>query len=205
MRLFQLLSLICLINLSFSIHVSHLNEEKLSPPEHRNDLYKILSTPYIKEVKSNVISITSLGGDPTGKIDSTDAFKKAVEELISRKTDKTMSDGIADLGGAVIDLEGGEYVVNDTVFFPNMYGNYHIMDGTIRASDTFPEDKFLVQVGGDTPCTNKQGSCSESVAFSYMMFDGNHKALGNLKIVTTMGAPLGPQMFFTGFVKLVYI
>ncbi len=37
--------------------------------------------------------------------------------------------GIMDLGGAVLDLHGGVYLLSAPVVIPAFYGNFHIMDG----------------------------------------------------------------------------
>lgn len=163
----------------------------------------ILSAPkYVRDSTSPLIKVTDFGADPTGVKDSTEAFKKAVSELLSRKKyNCTMADGINDLGGAVIDLEGGNYTISDTILFPYYYGNYYIKDGAVRASLNFPNDKFMFQFGGDVECKNIQGCCIENIGISHLFFDGSHIALGLVKISKTMGSSLGPQLFFTGFYK----
>lgn len=180
-----------------------LDSRRLAPLKHRKELKTILkASPYVKDVSCPTIKVTTYGADPTGVKDSTDAFNKAISELLSRRNpNSTMADGIYDMGGAVIDLEGGNYTISDTLLFPYFYGNYQLKDGAIRASNSFPSSKFLLEFGGYGECSNKQGSCIENIGLSHMFFDGNHKALGNVRITKTMGATLGPQLFFTGFTK----
>lgn len=52
------------------------------------------------------------GGDPTGRRDSSDAFDRAVAELLTRNTSGSVAgSGTVDLGGARIFLGGGDYQV----------------------------------------------------------------------------------------------
>lgn len=201
MKSLNILLFIACFQCLFGYHVSLLDQNRLAPRTKRQELMNILkSPPYIRDTASPLIRVTDFGADPTGVKDSTEAFNKAVAELLSRKKfNSTMADGINDLGGAVIDLEGGNYTISDTILFPYFYGNYQIKDGSIRASLTFPADKFMLQFGGDVACTNFQGSCIENIGLSHLFFDGSHVAAGNVKISKTMGSTLGPQLFFTGF------
>ena len=42
--------------------------------------------------------------------------------------------GITDLGGATLDLSGGEYLISAPLEVPMFFGNLLIRDGTLRAS-----------------------------------------------------------------------
>ncbi|EEF28959.1 conserved hypothetical protein [Ricinus communis] len=55
--------------------------------------------------------------------------------------------GVNDLGGVVIDLQGGNYKISKPLRFPaSGGGNVVVKGGTLRASDTFPDDEHLIQV-----------------------------------------------------------
>lgn len=138
------------------------------------------------------------GADPTGKEDSYEAFAKIITELLTFCKNFSMADSIHDCGGATIDLQGGQYLLSKPLSFPQMYGNFKMMSGTLRAMDSFPTDKYLVSVGAKS-CSNKQQSCNEHVSFSYMDFDANVVAKGGLYIGATMGCNVGPYVFFIGY------
>ena len=151
---------------------------------------------------SPVVFPTAFGADPTGATDSTAAFAAAVAAVVSRNASgKTMSDGIADLGGVVLDLQGGDYLVSAPLAIPQFVGNLRIIDGTLRASASFPADRFVVEIGA-TPCSTPsgQGSCNENVGMSGLTVDGSHVAAGCVKIAATMGATLDASSAIFGFV-----
>jgi len=152
---------------------------------------------------SPVVFPTSFGADPTGVADSTAAFAAALAAVVARNaTGKKMSDGIADLGGVVLDLQGGDYLVSAPLAIPQFVGNMRIIDGTLRASASFPPDRFVIEVGA-TPCSTPsgQGSCNENVGMSGLTVDGGHVAAGCVKIAATMGATLDASSAIFGFVQ----
>jgi len=54
---------------------------------------------------------------------------------------------------------------------------------------------------GSLSCSTSQGSCNENIGFSDLMLDSQLISSGGIRIDATMGANLGPQMFFLGFTK----
>jgi hypothetical protein len=84
--------------------------------------------------------------------------------------------------------------------FPDFNGNYRISGGMLRASSSFPSDRFVIEVGTEA-CTPKdqQQVCSEYVALESLFVDGGHKATGCVRIDKTMGTTFGPSAFCTGF------
>jgi hypothetical protein len=150
---------------------------------------------------SPVVNPIDFGADPTGVKDSTAAFVAAVAELLKHNTSgHMMSDGIVDLGGVVLDLQGGDYLVNAPVQIPQFVGNLRIIDGTIRAGASFPPNAYVIQVGA-SPCKTKsgQGSCNENVGMSGLTLDASHIAQGCLSISSTMGATLDSSSAIFGF------
>jgi hypothetical protein len=117
--------------------------------------------------------------------------------LARGSTAHVLANGIFDLGGSTIDFEGGAYLISYPLVVPVNYGNFRFVHGTVRASELFPTNRFLIEVGGD--CSNGQGSCNENVGFEGMMLDAYQAAAGGLRIIATMGANVGPQMFFSNF------
>lgn len=63
--------------------------------------------------------VISYGADPTGKSDSTNAILKAMEEAFEGPVHGVLIEGINDLGGAKIDLEGGSYLISRPLRFPS--------------------------------------------------------------------------------------
>lgn len=89
------------------------------------------------------------GGDPTGEKESSEAFEKALEEAFATEggDEEEMVRGVKDLGGVVIDLEGGSYRIGKPISFPSSGGgNLVVKGGSLRASDTFPSDRHLVEL-----------------------------------------------------------
>ncbi|KAK8797087.1 hypothetical protein WA158_004297 [Blastocystis sp. Blastoise] len=161
--------------------------------------YQRFTTPYSSERRSNspMIYVVDFGADPTGMKDSSEAFQAAIDEAMKRGYG-TMADGIHDCGGVSIDLEGGLYLFDKPVYFPQFHGNWKMTRGTVRASDNFPLDKHIIIVG-ENECGNKQGSCNQHIDFSFMTFESNHHSAGGLQIFRTMGGNVGPNIMFHGY------
>lgn len=62
--------------------------------------------------------VTSYGADPTGKTDSTDALLEAMSAAFDGPTEGFLMEGITNLGGARIDLQGGLYLISRPLHFP---------------------------------------------------------------------------------------
>ena len=103
------------------------------------------SSPY-------TFSPLSYGADPTGHTDSTAAFTALLADFLSynQSHGHRMAQGFVDLGGAVIDLQGGDYLISQPIHIPPCYGNARIQSGSLRASPSFPPSKYLIIIGNDT-------------------------------------------------------
>ena len=113
-----------------------------------------------------VISPVQYGADPTGVADSTAAFALTLAALFNASSQiHPLANGIADLGGATVDLGGGTYLISQPIAIPQLYGNFRIIHGTVRASPSFPKARFVIEVGGGVPCTNSQKSCNQDGGF----------------------------------------
>lgn len=112
-----------------------------------------------------------------------------------------MADKIRDVGGVVIDLEGGDFLVSQPLVIPAYYGNLRFQHGTLRASSSFDASRYLIEVGGTAAeCTTQQKSCNENVGFAGMMLDCSNRCAGGILIQHTMGSTLS-AMFFIGFTQ----
>ncbi|XP_059658157.1 polygalacturonase QRT3 [Cornus florida] len=86
------------------------------------------------------------GADPTGAQDSSDAILNAVNDAVQVQHGLELLPGINDLGGVVIDLQGGNYNISKPIRFPPGVGNILVQRGTLRASGTFPDDRHLIEL-----------------------------------------------------------
>ena len=147
---------------------------------------------------------TDFGADPTGKTDSTNAFQKVMDVLfnVSAYADHPMASGIHNLGGATLDLNGGEFMISEPIRVPPLVGNVRIRGGTLRASSTFPSQSFLIEIGGDG-CVPKdsQGVCNEFVVVEDIFLDAAHVSRGGVCVNKTMGTTIGPSIFITGYTE----
>ncbi|KAG9439034.1 hypothetical protein H6P81_019199 [Aristolochia fimbriata] len=94
-----------------------------------------------------VYGVTSYGADPTGESDSTDAILRAISDAFQARGGRDLMPGIPDLGGSQVHLEGGTYKISRPLRFPSSGGgNFMIHGGSIRASDDFPADGYLIEL-----------------------------------------------------------
>lgn len=63
------------------------------------------------------------GADPSGVKDSSDAFLKAIGDAFQLQNGAELVEGVNDLGGVVIDLQGGNYKITQPLRFPSGGGN----------------------------------------------------------------------------------
>ncbi|XP_009622208.1 polygalacturonase QRT3 [Nicotiana tomentosiformis] len=109
-----------------------------------------------KKSEGRVIYPIGYGADPTGTQDSSEAIKKAISDALKLQNGLGLLPGISDLGGAIIDFQGGNYRINNPIVFPPGIGNIVVKGGTIRASDTFPGDRHLIELWSqDSPKLEK--------------------------------------------------
>ena len=147
---------------------------------------------------------TDFGADPTGAADSSPAFDLLLHSLLSVNRSHRLASGILDLGGATIDLQGGDYLISRPIVIPFCYGNVRMQRGTVRASSAFPASSSLLLIGnGSTELcdVDEQATSMENVAVSDVMFDGQQYAAECITIRSIMGAVLGPDLFFLGFTR----
>ncbi|XP_057416089.1 polygalacturonase QRT3-like [Lotus japonicus] len=131
-------------------------EKKLHEFKHKLEQKLITSTPLASppassetKLRGRVLYLSEYGADPTGSEESSDAILKAVEDAfeLQKKGTLEMVAGLNDLGGVVIDLQGGNYRISKPITFPSSGGaNVLVQGGTLRASDTFPGDRHLVEL-----------------------------------------------------------
>ncbi|XP_030467596.1 polygalacturonase QRT3-like [Syzygium oleosum] len=126
-------------------------------------------------------SVTSYGADPTGNTDSTDAFMSALADAVQASGDGVLMEGITNLGGAQISLEGGNYMISHPLRFPTAgVGNIVIHGGTLHASDDFPTDGYLIDLSAPSSSKSSSSYNFEYVTFRDLMLDSNYRGGGIL-------------------------
>ena len=162
-----------------------------------------LSPPSSADPASSTLFLPiAYGADPLGVQDSTSAFTRLMADLLSVNHTHRLANNIVDLGGATVDLQGGDFLISQPLVLPFCYGNVRFQRGTLRASPTFPASSYLLVLGAgstDKCKATDQDTTMENVAVSELMLDGQQYAMGCLQISSIMGAVLGPNNFYLGF------
>ncbi|WZZ25005.1 hypothetical protein YC2023_008406 [Brassica napus] len=140
------------------------------------------SSPFPKMV-GRVIYPISYGADPTGGQDSSDAILEALNDAFQLHIELHMLPRVTDLGGAVIDLQGGSYKIGKPPRFPS---NPPVKGGTFRASEVFPGDRHLVELvaSSSEQKDQKSGIFFEDVTFKDVLFDSSFRG-GGLAVVNS--------------------
>ncbi|KAK7260514.1 hypothetical protein RIF29_26613 [Crotalaria pallida] len=131
------------------------------------------------------------GADPTGVQESSDAILKAVNDAFELQKGLDLVAGVNDLGGVVIDLQGGNYKISKPISFPSSGGgNVVVQGGTLRASDTFPGDRHLVELwSSNSKKLDKEDEINnikvqtneisyEDITFRDILFDSSYRGGG---------------------------
>ncbi|KAJ8455659.1 hypothetical protein OPV22_028766 [Ensete ventricosum] len=143
------------------------------------------SRPSINHAVSKVFNPISFGADSTGAADSSDAIVNAINAAFQAQKGKELLPGINDLGGAVVDLQGGNYKISKPIRLPSGGGNVVIRGGTLRAADQFPTDGYLIELhstSSDKADMKKRGFYYEDITFRDILFDSGFRGGGLLVI-----------------------
>jgi len=113
--------------------------------------------------------------------------------------------GRVDLGGAVLDLSGGRFLISGPVVIPAGYANFRVQRGTLIASGQYPPTagEYMLQIGG-TGCNSTSGGahnkdCNTNIGVQQITIDGAGVAWGGLQVLDTMDANIGPAVMVVGF------
>ncbi|KAL8101404.1 hypothetical protein AgCh_033330 [Apium graveolens] len=130
------------------------------------------------------------GADPSGVQDSSDAILNAVADALMVQNDgHQLLPGVSDLGGVIIDLQGVSFKIGKPIRLPPGAGNLVIQGGTLRASDTFPSDRHLVELwspnsvkrdtdGVEEGKAQTDGIYYEDIVFRDILFDSGYQGGG---------------------------
>ena len=120
-RVVQPILLLIAMSSAWELDLDASSLARIAPPHQHHAVRKVARSARSDHTgESPLIRVAALGGDPTGRRDSSKAFGAAVAEAISRASGRLMGDNVKDLGGAVIDLEGGDYIVSTPIVVPPM-------------------------------------------------------------------------------------
>ncbi|KAA8544729.1 hypothetical protein F0562_019567 [Nyssa sinensis] len=130
-----------------------------------------------------VYHVTSYGADPTGKTDSTEALLRAISEASQGLSNGYLMQGIVNLGGARINLDGGSYMISRPLRLPTAgLGNLMIHGGTIKASDVFPTDGYLIDL---STSSNNDEYNYEYITLRDLMLDSNYRG-GGIQVINSL-------------------
>ncbi|CAL0334919.1 unnamed protein product [Lupinus luteus] len=142
----------------------------------------LASSPAPSEAKRSVgvVYPAGYGADPTGKNDSSDAILNAIGDAFKIESGLELMPGVKDLGGVVIDLQGGSYKISKPITFPSSGGgNVVVKGGTLRASNSFPSDRYLIElIASTTPPKQNNVVYYEDITFRDILFDSSYKGGG---------------------------
>ena len=86
--------------------------------------------------------------------------------------DKPFANVCADMGGATLHLGGGDYTISAPIVIPCHVCNMRIHGGTLRASNSFPQNSSFLIESGQSECGADNLGAPEFVGFSELMLDG---------------------------------
>jgi hypothetical protein len=197
--LFALLASTAAFRPSLPRSLLHPSHSPGSSIRYRKAMSSWSESPSSVPSSTRTFSPVDFGGDPTGVANSTAAIAAAVSALLNASHTAGVRDanGILDCGGAILDLQGGEYLTSSPLVIPAYYGNLEVRAGTLRASASFPVDRFLVEVGRGGQLDGN----NVDVSLSGLFLDASQVALGCINATGLFGGVIGPQIYafnFTG-------
>ncbi|KAM7505682.1 hypothetical protein LguiB_004586 [Lonicera macranthoides] len=137
-------------------------------------------TPVARSAR--VYHVTSYGADPTGKTDSTDAILAAISDAVNGSGNGFLMKGIVNLGGARVNLDGGIYLIRRPLRPPVAgRGNLMIHGGTLKASDDFPTDGYLI----DLSSSSNSDYNYEFTTLRDLMLDSNFRG-GGIQVIDSL-------------------
>ncbi|XP_076895141.1 polygalacturonase QRT3-like [Bidens hawaiensis] len=137
-------------------------------------------------LSTRMYGVSSYGADPTGKTDSTDAILNAIADAVAEERDGILMEGIANHGGVQISLEGGIYMISRPVKFPMAgIGNVVISGGTLRASENFTNDSYLIDLSSSSTTPSSLEYNYEYITFRDIMLDCNYHG-GGIRVINAL-------------------
>ncbi|CAN1225531.1 Polygalacturonase QRT3 [Linum grandiflorum] len=154
----------------------------------RNSSYPTLHLKRFQLQRGKVFYPIGYGADPSGSIDSSDAILRAINDAfrLQKHHRRQLLPGIQDLGGIVLDLQGGNFLISKPIQLPSGRGNFVVRSGTFRATNDFPGNRHLIELWS----TNSQqkpgkGSYYEGITFRDILFDSTYRG-GGIRVVDSV-------------------
>ncbi|XP_042520727.1 polygalacturonase QRT3-like [Macadamia integrifolia] len=130
---------------------------------------------------SRIYRATAYGADPTGKTDSTEALLKAISDAFKASNNGDLIQGITNLGGAEVYLEGGYFMISRPLRLPaSGGGNLLIHGGSLKASNTFPGDQYLIELSASSSTYTY-----EYITFRDLLLDSNYRG-GGISVINSL-------------------
>uniref|UniRef100_A0A6N2K7A1 Rhamnogalacturonase A/B/Epimerase-like pectate lyase domain-containing protein n=1 Tax=Salix viminalis TaxID=40686 RepID=A0A6N2K7A1_SALVM len=148
--------------------------------------------------RPSVYEVTTYGADPTGKLDSTEALLRAITDAFNGPSEGFLMKGIKNLGGAHINLQGGNYLISKPLRLPAAgAGNLKvppipakisesikkISGGTLTASDDFPTDGYLIDLSASSSSSSSYNY--EYITMKDLMLDCNFRG-GGISVINSL-------------------
>ncbi|XP_043688214.1 polygalacturonase QRT3 isoform X2 [Telopea speciosissima] len=125
---------------------------------------------------------TAYGADPTGKTDSTEALLKAISDAFESPNNGDLMQGITNLGGAQVYLEGGYYMISRPLRLPaSGGGNLLIHGGSLKASNSFPGNRYLIELSASSSSTYSY----EYITLRDLLLDSNYRG-GGISVINSL-------------------
>ena len=168
------------------------------PPPLRRRLRQTVAS--CAQASAGIVDVSRYA-DPTGSTDAAPGLRRAIVELLkgsqlpSERADFNLWSNVTDLSGRVLELSGGEYLLESPLEIPAGYGNFKIQGGTLRAGPSFPAYATLLTLG------DSSGAHIESVSLTALLLHGGGGLASGalLTIAYGVGISVGPAVYFEGF------
>ena len=147
---------------------------------------------------SRVFKPADFGADPTGVNDSSPAFEALIEAVFIPAPHSPATNKFVNLGGAIVELDGGAYSLSKPLAFPSGFENYAMQGGHISAGPNFPAGESLVSFGNATG--PKGGACS-NVDIHGVTLDGSNVVGSALDVLNCQYANIGPAVMVFSFTE----
>lgn len=66
----------------------------------------------LTRTSSRIHHVSDYGADPTGRSDSTEALEQAISDAFTSPVDGHLNQGVPNLGGSEVHLDGGTYTIS---------------------------------------------------------------------------------------------
>ncbi|KAI3794684.1 hypothetical protein L1987_37317 [Smallanthus sonchifolius] len=162
MRPICLLVLILVLRVNCSQKQQKLYDFKTKLQQHSSNSPQLSSISDLVKSSGRVFYPIGYGADPSDAQDSTAAIMGAVIDASLVENGQKLLPGVNDLGGAIVDLQGGSFRISRPVVIPPNSGNLVIQGGTLRASNTFPSGNYLIELNSPNSLKHSKTATNES-------------------------------------------